>query len=63
MLNFYKMKDRRSITIDRDIAKEISLAAKDQRRNFSGMIEYACSQYLAIYKKKQRAVKDLKMFD
>ena len=63
MLNFYKMKDRRSITIDRDIAKEISLAAKDQRRNFSGMIEYACSQYLTIYKNKQRAIKDLKMLD
>jgi predicted transcriptional regulator len=57
------MKERKSITIDSDIAKEISLAAKDQRRNFSGMIEYACSQYLAIYKKRQRAIKDLKMFD
>lgn len=57
------MKDIKTISIDRDIAKEISLEAKDQRRSFSGMIEYACSQYLTIYKNKQRAIKDLKMFD
>ena len=40
-------KDRESITIDSDINRNIKKEAKKQRRTFSGMIEFICSEYLS----------------
>ena len=47
-------KDRESLTIDHDINEGIKAEAKKQRRSFSGMIEYVCSEYLMALKKPKR---------
>jgi len=39
-------KDRESLTIDSDINAGIKEEAKKQRRSFSGMIQFICSEYL-----------------
>jgi hypothetical protein len=44
-------KDRESITIDKDVNLGIKKEAKKQRRSFSGMIEFICSEYLKSLKK------------
>lgn len=44
-------KDRESLTIDSKINAEIKREAKKQRRGFSGMIEFICSEYLRGLKK------------
>ncbi len=44
-------KDRESITIDPEINKEIKIEAKKQRRGFSSMIEFICSEYLKALKR------------
>lgn len=44
-------KDRESLTIDTEINKGIKEEAKKQRRGFSGMIEFICSEYLMALKK------------
>ena len=44
-------KDRESLTIDSEINAGIKKEAKKQRRGFSGMIEFICSEYLIALKK------------
>jgi predicted CopG family antitoxin len=46
-------KDRESITIDHDVNDEIKAEAKKQRRSFSGMIEFVCSEYLRVIRKQK----------
>lgn len=50
-------KDRESITIDSDVNKGIKEEATKQRRSFSGMIEFICSEYIMALKKTQRGGK------
>ena len=50
-------KDRESITIDKDINAGIKQEAENQRRTFSGMIEFICSEYLMALKKPKRGEK------
>lgn len=47
-------KDRESLTIDHDINEGIKAEAKKQRRSFSGMIEFICSEYITALKKRKR---------
>ena len=44
-------KDRESLTIDSDINAGIKEEAKNQRRSFSGMVEFVLSEYLMVLKK------------
>ena len=50
-------KDRESLTIDSEINAEIKKEATKQRRSFSGMIEFICSEYLMALKKQKRGEK------
>lgn len=50
-------KERESITIDSEINNGIKKEAKKQRRSFSGMIEFICSQYLTALQKPKRGGK------
>ena len=36
----------KSITIDRDVSKEIKIQAKKETRNFSNMMEFMAKKYL-----------------
>lgn len=47
-------KDRESITIDKKVNEGIKEEAKNQRRSFSGMIEYICNEYLMDLKNPKR---------
>ena len=47
-----KNKERENISIDPDVNQEIKKQAKKQRRSYSNMVEYACSQYLDSLKKR-----------
>ncbi len=64
-------KDRESLTIDHDINEGIKVEAKKQRRSFSGMIEFICSEYLffgnKLYREwtwweKQKLLQKLQLF-
>lgn len=46
-------KDRESLTIDPSVNSDIKKEAKEQRRSFSGMIEFICSEYFKNKKKEK----------
>ena len=44
-------KDRKSLTIDNEVNAGIKKEAKKQRRSFSGMVEFICSEFLIALEK------------
>jgi len=51
-------KDRESLTIDNKVNSGVKKEAKKQRRSFSGMVEFICSEYLMALKKPKSGEKN-----